>query len=119
MSPHGTDGPSLAAAGIRHSTITLQHHAGSCLRHKHSKCAYPATGAAQVLRIMQQMRSGPKQLRALAEELDARPEAKCQKCEIDLVHDPSAQSDERPKSDRGDDTSQRLLRPPFQPRDRF
>src|SRR5215472_10964028 len=35
-------------------------------------------------RIMQQMRSGPKQLRALAEELGARQEAKCQKREIDL-----------------------------------
>jgi hypothetical protein len=40
-------------------------------------------------RIMQQMRSGPKQLRALAEELGARQEAKCQKREIDLRHDPS------------------------------
>ena len=34
---------------------------------------------------MQQMRRGPKQLRALAEELDARQEVKCQKREIDLV----------------------------------
>ena len=56
-------------------------------------------------RIMQQMRSGPIQLRALAEELDARQEAKCQKREIDLVHDPSAQSDERQKSDRSGETS--------------
>src|SRR5262247_2986100 len=38
--------------------------------------------------IMRQMRSGPKQLRALAEELDARQEAKCERREIDLVHDP-------------------------------
>jgi hypothetical protein len=75
----------------------------------------PATRAAQATRIMQQMRSGPIQLRALAEELDARQEAKCQKREIDLVHDLSAQLDE---SDRCGETSQRLSRPPFQPRDR-
>jgi hypothetical protein len=54
---------------------------------------------------MQQMRRGPKQLRAPAKELDARQEAKCQKCEIDLAHDPSAQSDERQKSDRSGETS--------------
>jgi hypothetical protein len=47
---------------------------------------------------MRQTRSRPKQLRALAEELDARQEAKCQKREIDLVHHPSAQHDERQKS---------------------
>jgi hypothetical protein len=66
--------------------------------------------------VMRQMRSGPKQLRALAEELDARQEAKFEMREIDLVHDPSAQLDE---SDRSGETSQRLSRPPFQPRDRF
>ena len=38
MPPRGTDGPSLAAAGIGYSTIALHHHAASCLRHKHSKC---------------------------------------------------------------------------------
>src|SRR6266566_3472896 len=119
MPPRGTDGPSLAAADIGYSTIALHHHAASCLRHEHSKCAYPATGAAQVTRIMQQMRSGPIQLRALAEELDARQEAKCQRREIDQVHDPSAQPDERQKSERSGETSQRLSRPPFQPRDRF
>jgi hypothetical protein len=48
----------------------------------------------QATRIMQQMRSGPKQLRALAEELGARQEAMCQKREIDLVHDPPARPDE-------------------------
>jgi hypothetical protein len=53
---------------------------------------------------------------AIAEELDARQEAKFQMREIDLVHDPSAQLDE---SDRSGETSQRLSRPPFQPRDRF
>src|SRR5207244_4850831 len=90
-----TDCPTQAAAGIGYSTIALHHHAASSLRHKQSKCAYPGTGAAQVTRIMQQMRSGPIQLRALAEELDARQEAKCQEREIDLVHDPSAQPDER------------------------
>src|SRR5262245_59554259 len=79
----------------------------------------PPTRAAQATRIMQQMRSGPKQLRARAEELDARQAAKCQKREIDLGHDPSAQPDERQKSDRRGATSQRLSRPPFQPRDRF
>ncbi len=68
---------------------------------------------------MRQTRSGPKELRALAEELDARQEAKCQRREIDLVHDPSAQRDERQKSDRSGETSQRLSRQPFQPRDRF
>src|SRR5262249_34501121 len=108
-----------AAAGIGYSTIALHRHAASCLRHKHSKCAYPATGAAQVTRIMRQMRSGPKQLGALAEELDARQEAKCRRREIDLVHDTSAQPDERQKSDRSGETGQRLSRPPFQPRDRF
>jgi hypothetical protein len=44
MSPHGTDGPSpiqKAAVGIGYSTIALHHHPASCLRHKHSKCAYP------------------------------------------------------------------------------
>ena len=57
-------------------------------------------------RIMQQMRmSGPIQLRALAEELDARQEAKCQKREIDLVHDPPARPDETQKSDRSGETS--------------
>jgi hypothetical protein len=66
----------------------------------------PATRAAQATRIMQQMRSGPKQLRALAEELDARQEAKCQKREIDVVHDPPAQPDQRQKSDRSGETSQ-------------
>ena len=71
---------------------------------------------AKVTRIMRQMRSGPIQLRALAEELEARQEANCQRREIDLVHDPSAQLDE---SDRSGETSQRLSRPPFQPRDRF
>ena len=70
---------------------------------------------AKVTRIMRQMRSGPKQLRALAKELEARQEAKCQRREIDLVHDLSAQLDE---SDRSGETSQRLSRPPFQPRDR-
>jgi len=55
---------------------------------------------------MQQMRmSGPIQLRALAEELDARQEAKCQKREIDLVHDPPARPDETQKSDRSGETS--------------
>jgi hypothetical protein len=48
----------------------------------------------QATRIMQQMRSGPKQLRALAEELGARQEAMCQKREIDSVHDPPARPDE-------------------------
>jgi hypothetical protein len=38
--------------------------------------------AAKVTRIMRQMRSGPKQLRALAQELDARQEAKCERREI-------------------------------------
>jgi hypothetical protein len=71
---------------------------------------------AKVTRIMRQMRSGPKQLRALAEELDARQEAKFQMREIALVHDRSAQLDE---SDRSGKTSQRLSRPPFRPRDRF
>src|SRR5262249_871567 len=70
---------------------------------------------AQAIRIMQRMRSGPKQLRALAEKLDARQEAKCQKRETDLVHDPSAQSDERQKSDRSGETSLYLSRPPFHP----
>ena len=78
-----------------------------------------ATRAAQATRIMQQMRSGPKQLRALAEELDARPEAKCQRREIDLCHEQSAQPDRRQKSDRSGETGQRLSRPPFQPHDRF
>jgi hypothetical protein len=44
MHPHGTDGPSpiqKAAVGIGYSTIALHHHPASCLRHKHSKCAYP------------------------------------------------------------------------------
>ena len=50
----------------------------------------PATRAAQAARIMQQMRSGSKQLHVRAEELDAHQEAKCQKREIDLVHDPPA-----------------------------
>ena len=75
--------------------------------------------AGGAIRIMRQTRSGPKELRALAEELDARQEAKCQRREIDLVHDPSAQPDERQKPDRSGETSQRLSRPPFQPRDRF
>src|SRR5262245_51128108 len=66
----------------------------------------PATRAAQATRIMQQTRSGPKQLGALAEELDARQEAKCQKREIDLVHDSPAQPDERQKSDRSGETIQ-------------
>ena len=70
----------------------------------------------QATRIMQQMRSGPKQLGALAEELDARQKAKRERREIDLVHDPSAQLDE---SDRNGETSQRPSRPPFQPRDRY
>jgi hypothetical protein len=64
------------------------------------------TRAAQVTRIKRQMQSGPKQLRALAQELGARQEAKCQKREIDLVHGPSAQPDERQKSDRSGETSQ-------------
>jgi len=55
---------------------------------------------------MRQLRSAPKQLRAFAEELGARQEAKCQKREIDLRHDPSAQPDERQKSDRSGETSQ-------------
>jgi hypothetical protein len=54
---------------------------------------------------MRQMRSGPKQLGALAEELDARQEAKCQKREIDLVHDLPARP-ETQKSDRSGETSQ-------------
>ena len=66
----------------------------------------PATRAAQATRIMQQVRSGPIQLRALAEELDARQEANCQKREIDLVHDPPAQPDERQKYHRSGETSQ-------------
>ena len=44
MHPRGTDGPSpiqKAAVGIGYSTIALHHHPASCLRHKHSKCAYP------------------------------------------------------------------------------
>src|SRR6516164_8883321 len=81
-----------------------------------SSCHAGKQVAAKVTRIMRQMRSAPKQLRALAEELDARQEAKGQRREIDLVHDPSAQLDE---SDRSGETSQRLSRPPFQPRDRF
>jgi len=72
--------------------------------------------AAKVTHIMRHMRSGPKQLRALAEELDARQKAKRERREIDLVHDPSAQLDE---SDRNGETSQRPSRPPFQPRDRY
>jgi hypothetical protein len=60
----------------------------------------------QATRIMQQMRSGPKQLRALAEELGAPQEAECQKREIDLRHDPSAQPDARQKWDRSGETSQ-------------
>ena len=55
---------------------------------------------------MRQMRSGPKQLGALAEELDARQEVKCQKREIDLVQGPSTQPDEIQKSDRSGETSQ-------------
>jgi hypothetical protein len=54
---------------------------------------------------MQQKRNEPKQLRALAEKLDGRQEAKRQKREIDLLHDPSTQSDERQKSDRSGETS--------------
>src|SRR5262249_49592439 len=73
----------------------------------------PATRAAQAARIMQQMPSGPKQLHVRAEELDTRQEAKCQKREIDLVHDPPAQPDERQKWDRSGETSQRLSRPPL------
>jgi hypothetical protein len=60
----------------------------------------------QATRIMQQMRSGPKQLRALAEELGAPQEAERQKREIDLRHDPSAQPDARQKWDRSGETSQ-------------
>jgi hypothetical protein len=44
MHPRGNDGPSpiqKAAVGIGYSTIALHHHPASCLRHKHSKCAYP------------------------------------------------------------------------------
>src|SRR5262245_24767878 len=79
----------------------------------------PATRAAQAALIMQQMRSESKQLHFRTEELDADQEAKCQKLEIDLVHDPPAEPDERQKSDRSGVTSQRLSRPPFQLRDRF
>jgi hypothetical protein len=32
MPPRGTDGPSVAGAGIGYSTIALHHHAASCLR---------------------------------------------------------------------------------------
>jgi hypothetical protein len=72
-----------------------------------ARSSQSACGAsARCCRIMQQMRSGPKQLRALAEELDARQEAKCQKREIDLVHDPPARPDETQKSDRSGETSQ-------------
>ena len=60
----------------------------------------------QATRIMQQMRSGPKQLGALAEELDARQEAKCQRREIDLVQDPPTRPDETQESDRTGETSQ-------------
>jgi hypothetical protein len=77
------------------------------------------TAQLEATRIIRYMRSGPKQLRALAEQLNARREVKSQKREIDLVHDPSAQPDDRQKSDRSGDTSQRLSRPPFPPRDRF
>jgi hypothetical protein len=69
----------------------------------HSADALPP---AKVTRIMRQMRSGPKQLCALAEELEARQEAKCQEREIDPVHDPPARPDETQKSDRSGETSQ-------------
>jgi hypothetical protein len=77
----------------------------------HSSWASRASGrngtrAAQATPIMQQMRSQPTQLPSLAEELDARQEVKCQKREIDLVHDPPARPDETQKSDRSGETSQ-------------
>src|SRR5260221_546431 len=78
----------------------------------------PAPGAGRS-RTTQQRRRGPMQLRALAGELDAREEAKCQKREIDLVQDPADRPDETQKSERSGKTSQGLSRPPFQPRDRF
>jgi hypothetical protein len=72
-----------------------------------ARSSQSACGASECCcRIMQQMRSEPIQLRALAEELDTRQEAKCQKREIDLVHDPPARPDEIQKSDRSGETSQ-------------
>ena len=85
--------------GIGRATA-LQLHAAHCVDPSCTRnvCGYPRSSAT---RIMQQKRNEPKQLRALAEKLDGRQEAKRQKREIDLLHDP----DERQKSDRSGETS--------------